>query len=491
MPPTIETYERKQRTDGCVLPVGERVLTEVDHLSAHRLPDGSYPDHVLDDLKTNLVTAVKEASIPFAISRTEREFADTPAGGKFLWLGKTAVESAESGYGFHFSEEAFKRVDIEVDEARYLEEELQPDVIKVFISPKMSEADAPGEIAKKEHLADDDALRINWLSTDENGNISGLKTESILVRDVPLQAWVDMLEDPTADNIFKKPIEVRDPDSALSVFEVHRQLVVDPGVLPEGCITLLEKVLPYIREKGAIDSVSEQIELFRGNQDYLDSVAEKKALEWLGFEHELSTSLEAGETSFGLRRFIAGLQHNWNDEALEVIKSHALGDTRYEMSRELAVVLENAKRNTLWAHTGIEVGDKRVLDQLDIRSKQEFTQLQAALDQAAFGSNDYLTRQAEMSRFLADSGVKTGGGCPGSAINMFGENGEIEFNPDNVFGGSGQMQAKSSERSKWRWKKGHCQNRRCPSRPNQTMVGPCDICVGCQAKFDNGEDPTR
>lgn len=43
----------------------------------------------------------------------------------------------------------------------------------------------------------------------------------------------------------------------------------------------------------------------------------------------------------------------------------------------------------------------------------------------------------------------------------------------------------------WTWKQGVCRVPKCPTRPKPTDIGPCQVCRGCQAKFDKGEDPTK
>ncbi len=46
-------------------------------------------------------------------------------------------------------------------------------------------------------------------------------------------------------------------------------------------------------------------------------------------------------------------------------------------------------------------------------------------------------------------------------------------------------------KSSWKWKKGTCVVKKCPTRPGETKVGPCSICTKCQHAFDNGRDPTK
>jgi hypothetical protein len=46
-------------------------------------------------------------------------------------------------------------------------------------------------------------------------------------------------------------------------------------------------------------------------------------------------------------------------------------------------------------------------------------------------------------------------------------------------------------RESWKWKKGVCVVKTCETRPGETKVGPCSVCEKCQAKFDDGDDPTK
>lgn len=39
------------------------------------------------------------------------------------------------------------------------------------------------------------------------------------------------------------------------------------------------------------------------------------------------------------------------------------------------------------------------------------------------------------------------------------------------------------------WKTGMCRTSKCPTRPGQTMVGPCNICRGCENKYNEGINP--
>ncbi len=45
------------------------------------------------------------------------------------------------------------------------------------------------------------------------------------------------------------------------------------------------------------------------------------------------------------------------------------------------------------------------------------------------------------------------------------------------------------ERKNWRWSKGLCVVKECPTRPSKTEIGPCSVCRKCQNIFDKGKNP--
>jgi hypothetical protein len=97
------------------------------------------------------------------------------------------------------------------------------------------------------------------------------------------------------------------------------------------------------------------------------------------------------------------------------------------------------------------------------------------------------------------SNVKPGGGCPG--------NNNFEFNTETgqlvnsitgetiqVDGTPGEKDPKSltesSSEGVGKKKMGICRYEECPSRPGETMVGGCRICLKyCQEIFNSGRDP--
>ena len=261
-----------------------RLLSEVDHLNRLRQYDGSYSARDISEIHENLVTAVKEAAVPFAVSTTHQEYRD----GSFYWLDQRPEDVAFSGYRFHQHESAIARVDVEVEEAIDVSLNLRPGIFKIFISPRMSSLDAPYEQAKKEHLGDDDQIRIHSLNIDEEGVVVGKFMQSMLVRDIPLSAWFDMLND--SNNIFGKSLKLENDGSALTVMKTHAELEIDEADLPEGVIGIARAVLPYMDKKDR-QKVQQQINLFDSDQDEIHKKAEVIATRWLDFEIELSESL--------------------------------------------------------------------------------------------------------------------------------------------------------------------------------------------------------
>ena len=119
------TIERPRIVD-----LDTRILSEVDHLNRLRNIDGTYEYRDLKEIHENLVTAVKEAAVPFAISTTHQEYRD----GSFFWLDQRPGDVAFSGYKFHSHESAIARVDVEVEEALDVNLNLRPGIFKIFIS---------------------------------------------------------------------------------------------------------------------------------------------------------------------------------------------------------------------------------------------------------------------------------------------------------------------------------------------------------------------
>lgn len=467
--------------------VDERCLTEIDHLYRFMSADGNCPDGVVEAVHVNLMTAVKEAAMPYAVSTTHQDYRE----GTFWWLDQNPRQVAESGYKFHKHPAALARVDVEVDEAIDVEENLRPGYIKLLVSPKMSSTDAPYVVAKNEHLADDDMIRIHMLNVDEQGQVLGKFMQSVLVRDIPLEAWVKMFEDP--DNIFGKAFAIEDKESALSIMKLHRELELPEAALPEGTVSIIEAVLPYldVEERRSVES---QLLLFRGNQEEIHQKAEHIATRWLGFEMEMARSLKQQKATAEIERFVFGLQHDWGDNTLKLLEDLRLPDGGFGMNRELAVKIEKAKQKTLWVSAAVVTHNEKVIAQLDdstVRSIYDNEMLIQHMMSGGYGYRDIIALETANNQIVARQEVSVGGGCAGGA------DADLRTNKDSDGSGSasadeanGQSQNnEQNEKKNWKWKSGVCRVSSCPSRPRQTRVGPCEVCTCCQRIFDSGGNP--
>lgn len=393
-----------------------RLLTEVDHLSWSLKQFGYVPDTIKKDVVTNLGTALAEVSMPFAVTRTEHEIETIkdPETNQifrtFKWLGRSAIGVAESGYDFHISEAAKRRVDIEVEEAIHAEETLKPGRMQFFISPRMTEADAPVYVAKKEHLHSDDSIRASYLAVDKEGNQTHRVMESLLVRDVPLEAWVAMLSD--ENNIFGKSIEVSDETSAIGVMGTFAELDIPLENVPEGPVTLVAEVVSYIEDKKLQLSVQQQLDEYRNNQQLYRDQAAESAENWYDFEMEVATSLLDGSTTPKLTEFIANVESLWPEAERSIVRKHPQQEG-YVMSRALAAVVEKTKRNTIATRAGIAVGNKDIIEQVDSRTI-------SALHTSANRIDDpnTITRSDDLDRSIIQQNVNIGGGCSGSACGL-------------------------------------------------------------------------
>ncbi len=483
----IETAELEKEQ---VLPFDERCLTEVDNLNRHRLPNGKHAPWAIQEITKNIVSAVKESSIPNAVNTEEHEYLETDeidasgeSIGTFMWLGMTAVEHALSGKRYHTLPAALQRVEVEADEARFKQ---LPGTTKIFISPRMSPKDASYSDAKREHLADEDSLRITNLITDQDENIQKREMQSLLVTDIPLEAWVAMLKDP--DNIFGKSIEVDDPDSALAIMQKHGELVVPEGKLKNGVISLIEEVLPYIKDPHLIRNVKKQLNRFYEDQDEIHGKASIIAKRWLDFEIELADSLHISYATLEVDSFINSMQDHWNEDDLEVINAHRIDDSaRHEMSRQLAVIVENAKRNFLWTRSAVINDNESVLKQLNPAAIEVIKQHEAAI----MRTGNYSALQAiemRMDRVIAVHNVKVGGGCPGTNNANFKD----PFNPNNAMDENEGDSIDSEESRIGKKKKSRCVVKNCPTKPSEVVVGGCGVCLErCQKLFDDGKDPEK
>jgi hypothetical protein len=353
---------------------------------------------------------------------------------------------------------------------------------EIFLSPKMSESDAPEQLAKDEHLFEEDSIRVSYAVRDAYGEVVARRLESLLVSDIPLDAWVAMLKD--SRNIFGGAFELKDEGSALSIMELFRDLRLPEALIPEGPVTIVEAVLPYIQDPEQWASVQKQLGKYRVDQELYRKQAEQKAGEWMEFELELARSLYIGRDTFTIRAFIASLQHQWGHEDLQVILEHD-HDGKYVMTPRLAAVLERAKQNLIGGEAALATGNEKVLSQLDGKTAEKIIEEIRFIEtiRGTASLEEIRARQTALQRNIAKRNLRIGGGCAGDR--------ESNFNGDDSPDGADVSETTSGEDSTdWTWKKGVCRVEACKS-PKPTEVGPCHVCRNCQHMFDKGIDPTK
>jgi hypothetical protein len=479
-----------------------RLLTEVSHLRKGRRADGSFPAELLEGVFENLVTKVQEDAMSHAVSRSYQPAAETQAENSerrrtFIWkgLGRTAIEVAESGYRFHTSDAAFQRVGIEVREAQRSSTELRPGVLQTFVSPKMSNTDAPQDIAKMEHLAEEDAVRVCQAATDDLGRVIGRRMQSLLVRDISLDAWVALFKDP--NNIFGKAFAIQNETSALGVMELFNQLDLPEAALPEGPVTLVAAVIPYITDAKSRASVEAQVAKFRQDQDSLRAEAEATAREWLQFEQSLATGLETNVMPAEVKRLVMLFQSDWAPETLQLLKAHEQG-SGYRMSIALAAHLEQAWQKAYLGEVAAAVGDERALKDVDTATASRLQQNALMIRQMQRSGASYVDIEAQRAMQLRDvvrANVRAGGGCSGENEFLFGRNGDAESGEKGIGAdtnnGDGMFNTfKRSNEGIGEVHNAVCRTDGCPSRPTKTRVGGCDVCLKyCQPLYDRGKNP--
>lgn len=444
------------------------------------------PDDVLTDVGINIYTGVQENAMPGAVTttmqRVEYEGATDRQELVIKWLGMSAVEVAESGYGFYASESGRQRGGIEVAEARFAQDEIKAGRAYGFLSPKMTRYDADEETAKAENLYDADGIRISRAITDSRGNIVARQIESLLVSDVPFEAWIAMLKD--SGNVFGKAFDIRDERSALSVMELFREFDVSEDLLPEGPVNIVAAVIPYIADVVQRKSVLEQLNKFRGDQQLYREQAERTAQELLTFDLELARSLYSGTATKPVEAFIASLQHQWGRGDRDIINKHDVAG-QYIMTRELAAVLEKAQQNLLNGEAAILTKNDKVMRQMNAEdAEQLYADLRRAEVIRAVNpySHELRIMQLNNRRNIARQNLEVGGGCGNKNAGRF------ENDQDNPLSGEGAASSSDSKEG-WSWKKGVCRVEACKS-PKPTEVGPCSVCRNCQHQFDLGIDPT-
>lgn len=471
-----------------------RLLTEFENLLAYMDEYGNVPDSVLETVRINRETGLSEISTPYRNTTTYHEvtYRENPeTGGRervIMYLGKTVVEMAMSGMDWYSSAEGRLRGGVELREAAHIQRSLRAGYAQSFISPRATRQDASVAVAKADRVHDEDSLRVSKAIVNDKQEVTRCKMQSILVRDIPFEAWIRMFKDP--GSIFGKSFPIGDEHSALSVMELFDQLELPEDKLPEGPVSLVAAVLPYIQDLQARRSVEYQLTRLRADQELYERETVAASREWAEFDLELVRSHKFGRATPAVRTFILQKQHLWNDEALDVLMRHDLGNTKYAMTRELAAVLTRAKQKLISDQVS-------VVTRNDLATKNVSSEAQQAILRAHQAVSDARSRGASIERIHMLEGrrdrlilredIQSSGGCSGGTDNAFGTDQEID--PNGVGELVSPFKAESGKDS-WSWKQGVCKVKICPS-PKPTEVGPCSVCRRCQREFDAGRDPTR
>lgn len=474
----------------------KRLLTEVKHLE-HALADNLvFDEQVEEDVLQNIETMAQEIGMPNAITVTEHDVDHIDLEGRrkriFRWLGKTAVEHAESGIDYYATSAGLKRMAVEIEEAEYAQDKLKQGDVHVFISPKMSVGDGTVEDAKRDHVAHDDALRISYLSEDGQKRI----IQSMLIRDIPLDAWVSMLND--SGNIFGKSVEVEDEKSALAVMKVFRELTVTKDALPSGVLSIAEAVIPYIPNHKQRKVVSSELLKYR-DQEEMKRDAKRQASEWLNFNKELALSLKTGYATSAIKQFIYTNQSNWCDADLGVLRHYQTESGEFRMCDDIAAICENANKRIREIEISAVHDTERVTQQIgasltvEIKKQQQDATKVFYADKAEY--MQFLQQQAAQSTILGLQYESADRGCSGGSKekNTLQSLFDISEELTKAVFTDGDTES-DKESSKDEWKTGVCRIESCDSRqrdPGTTKVGPCSICKKCEDKFNAGQDPTK
>ena len=170
---------------------------------------------------------------------------------------------------------------------------------------------------------------------------------------------------------------------------------------------------------------------------------------------------------------------------MQVINAHNVDGQGFSMTKQLAAVLEDAKRQTLNTIAGLSIGNEQIINQIAPSEMQDILAIQHQLNVLRASNTDMSMinqLQMDLERKIAQQNVRVKGGCIGSSENNFRGNEDSSDMTDSQKSGSAEKD--------WKWKLGKCQIKSCSS-PNPTKVGPCNICERCQARFDKGEDPAK
>ncbi|HSW74493.1 MAG TPA: hypothetical protein VLG16_01340 [Candidatus Saccharimonadales bacterium] len=487
----------------------DRILSSVDDLLQNRNPDGTYSPQVLADNLQNITSEIQERGMRYAVtkSRHEAAFIESYDGTRqrtFMWLGKTALEVAMDGVLFHKHPAALKRVEVEVNEAQDIAATLRAGHAKVLISPRMTEKDAPLEAAQQEHLANDDAIRVTFPVTDTQNEVVARDLFSLLVADVPREAWLALLNDP--DNIFGRSMQVPDDGSALPIMQAHRQLELPAEKLPEGPITILAAVVPYITDPKLQARVAAHVVKFRQvNQSDFATYAHNLGIRQQAFDIEVAESLKRKVATPYIEQHILALKNQWSDESSALIRAAIQFDGSLRMNRDIAALVSDTYQTFITGRAQVLTEDAELQAQMSIREITRLREEELSIQRAQRAGYDLVVLRAQEAAgnsSMARRGVQLGDrGCSGGVGNSLRRKGskkgsDTDSDLDDFELWEEELAA-SDGRESYDGNfdiDGVCRIEVCVSRSigdGVTKVGECNVCRGCQKMYDIGIDRSK
>ena len=457
----------------------EPLLAESDLLMQVRTPEGEFPAEALDDIFENIITDAYETVVPNGVAKIVHIAKD----GDFPWMGMGSVENAQNGHIFCSHDFAHQRVDVEVDEAADTLDNLRPGWAKITISPRAAGTiDATDKEAEDEQLHDRDLVRIQYLTTNQAGEVETKVTESIQVFDVPLSAWVSLVETPGA--LVEESVPVEPPNSALALLKTHRQLYVPLEQLPQGPVSVLEAVKPHITDPEALVSVERQLEKFEADQEDLRQKVEQASLERVKFLSELTNSRKEEKATEYIASYIDVHKEQFKGQQKVLVDFMRKADGTYKMNDQFAKICSGVNKTIVAARAGVAAENEEVFNKLNDPDLVE----RIHRENVFFANNNIsweqqLHMRQGSNQGIAASNLRPRGGCAADMGDIFGSEDstkQLEKDAKDAFG-----PADDEEEPYGFDEKMYCVVCQAPPKADEAkkMCGPCGICEGCDKKI--------
>jgi hypothetical protein len=169
-------------------------------------------------------------------------------------------------------------------------------------------------------------------------------------------------------------------------------------------------VIPYIKDKTLQLSAQLQLDEFRNDQKLYQQQAKVYGSEWYAFELELAKSLKQQESTPLVADFIRSVESLWSDQIRNEFKNHSLGEG-FVMTRQLAALIEKAKKNVIATKAAVKTGNENVIEQVDAK-------IVTAIQNSPAEYMPSNPHAQELERSIVSQNVEVSGGCSGSACGL-------------------------------------------------------------------------